>query len=262
MSDDMDPWSAIAGEWHERWGSFAAPAWSAVLDAAGLAAGQHVLDVGCGAGDLLAHLDGLGLRAAGVDPAPGMVVRARSVAPTADVRIAEAADLPWGDDSFDLAIAVNALHLADEAGPALAEMGRVVLPGGHVAIVTWAESELNDVDIIARALAADDGDEPDPDTAPDRAAPDHAAPVAEALDRLLDDVGLTTIATGLVECPWRAADDEALVRGILLGEDAATITERMSVVVSAAAPFRGGDGSYRLRNHLRFAIGCVGGRTR
>ena len=253
MSDDMDLWSAIADEWHERWGSFAAPAWSAVLDAAGLAAGQHVLDVGCGAGDLLAHLDGLGLRAAGVDPAPGMVVRARSVAPTADVRIAEAAVLPWGDDSFDLAIAVNALHLADEAGPALVEMSRVVAPSGHVAIVTWAESEHNDVDVIARALAADDGDEP---------AADGDEPVAVVLDRLLDEAGLTRIASGLVECPWDAADEQALVRGILLGEDAATIAQRAPVVVSAAAPFRLGDGSFRLRNHLRLAIGCVGGRTR
>jgi SAM-dependent methyltransferase len=253
MSDDMDLWSLIADEWHERWGSFAAPAWSAVLDVAEPATGQRVLDVGCGSGDLLAHLDGLGLFVAGVDPAPGMVSRARSAAPTADVRVAEAADLPWDDDSFDLAIAVNALHLADEAGPALAEMGRVVVPGGHVAIVTWAERRHNDVDVIARALAADDGDEP---------APDQEPPVAEAFDRLLDEAGLTAVGAGLVECPWPAADDAALVRGILLGEDATTIAERTPLVVSAAAPFRLDDGSYRLRNHLRFAIGRVGGRTR
>lgn len=248
-----DPWSVMADEWHLRWGHFAAPAWSAVLDAVALGTGQRVLDVGCGSGDLLAHLDGLSVRVAGVDPAPGMVARAHSVAPAADVRLADAAELPWDDDSFDLAIAVNALHLADEVGPALIEMGRVVVPGGHVAIVTWADRERNDVDVIARALAADDGDEP---------APDDDAPVAEVLDGLLADAGLRMIAAGLVEAPWEAPDDEALVRGILLGEDDTTIAERTPVVVSAARPFRLGDGSYRLRNHLCFAIGCVDGPTR
>lgn len=258
--DDVgtDPWSAIADEWHLRWGSFAAPAWSAVLDAAATATGQRVLDVGCGTGDLLAHLDGLGFRTAGVDPAPGMVARARAVAPAADIRVAEAAELPWDDDSFDLAVAVNALHLADEAGPALAEMSRVVVPGGHIAIVTWADRQHNDVDVIARALAADDGD----DAVPDDASPDRDVPVADALDRLLADAGVTMVAAGLVETPWTAPDDDALVRGILLGEDAGTLAERTPVVVSAAAPFRLDDGSYRLINHLRFAVGCVDGRTR
>ena len=212
-----------------------------------------MLDVGCGSGDLLAHLHGLGIRACGVDPAMGMVARARSLAPAADVRRAEAAALPWDDDRFDLAIAVNALHLADEAGPALAEMRRVVVFGGHVAIVTWAERELNDVDVIARALAADDGDEPEPD---------HHVPVADELDGLLAGAGLEKVAVGLVETPWEAADDEALARGVLLGEDADTIAERTPVVVAATTPFRRVDGTYRLRNHLRFAIGCVDGATR
>lgn len=258
MDDDgTDLWSVIADEWHLRWGRFAAPAWSAVLDVAGLVPGQRVLDVGCGSGDLLAHLGDLRLSAAGIDPAPGMVTRARGVAPAADIRSAEAADLPWDDDTFDLAIAVNALHLADEAAPALAEMSRVVVPGGHVAIVTWADRQHNDVDVIARALAADDGDEPVPDD-----EPAHDVPVADQLDRLLRDAGLTGVAAGLVETPWEAPDDEALVRGILLGEDEGTVAERTPLVVSAAAPFRLDDGSYRLLNHLRFAVGCVGGGTR
>jgi ubiquinone/menaquinone biosynthesis C-methylase UbiE len=252
---DTDPWSAMADEWHRRWGRFAEPAWTVVLDAVAVRPGQRALDVGCGPGDLLAHLAGLGVRVAGIDPARGMIAVARALAPAADVRHGEAADLPWDDDSFDLAIAINALHLADEAAPALAEMSRVVVPGGHVAIVTWAEARHNDVDVIARAVAADDGDEPEADG-------DEREDVADALDRLLAEAGLAAVSSGLVEAPWEAADDDALVRGVLLGEDPGTLAERSPVVVTAAAPFRLDDGSYRLRNHLRYAIGCVGVRSR
>jgi SAM-dependent methyltransferase len=252
--DDVDDdfWSAIADDWHLRWGRFPEPAWTAVLDAAGLGPGCRVLDVGCGAGDLLAHLDRLGLRGTGLDPAPGMVARARAVATAADIRTGDGSRLPWDHHSFDLAIAVNALHLADEAAPALAEMSRVVVPGGHVAIVTWAERQHNDVDVIARALADDDGDGPEPDE-------DDDVPVGDALDRLLADAGLTAVAAGLVATPWEAADDAALVRGLVLGEDASTLADRTPVVVAAAAPFRRADGSYRLLNHLRIAVGRTDG---
>ncbi|MGH3585690.1 MAG: hypothetical protein ACRDQ0_05160, partial [Pseudonocardia sp.] len=69
--------------------------------------------------------------------------------------------------------------------------------------------------------------------------------------------GLDVLAAGLVEVPWTAADDERLVRGILFGEDPATMAELAPVVVAAAAPFRAPGGGYSLVNAFRYAAGRV-----
>ena len=91
-----------------------------MLDAVDLGPGARVLDVGCGSGDLLAHLAQRGFATAGIDPAPGMVALARDRVPAADIRSGDAEDLPWTADVFDLVTAVNALQFADDTDHALA----------------------------------------------------------------------------------------------------------------------------------------------
>jgi SAM-dependent methyltransferase len=241
-----DPWSAIAEEWAVRWGRFAEPSWDAVLAAATVRPGDRVLDVGCGSGELLAHLDDLGLHASGIDPAPGMVARARAVVPAADVRLGGAERLPWPDGTFDLVVAVNAVQLAEDTGAAVAELLRVAAPGGRVAVAGWAEAARNDLGVIEAAVALVDGDEP---------GQDGELRLAGGLERLLGGAGLEIASAGLVEVPWSVDDDEALVHGILLGEDAATIHDLAPTVLDAARPFRRPDGGYRLVNHFRHAVG-------
>jgi hypothetical protein len=71
---------------------------------------------------------------------------------------------------------------------------------------------------------------------------------------LLAGAGLDVEHAALVDVPWTAADDGALVRGLLLGEDAAGLAERGPVVLAAAARFRRADGSYRFRNAFRLVL--------
>lgn len=246
---DPDRWSAVAAGWAQLWGGSARPAWDAVLEASGVGAGARVLDVGCGAGDLLAHLDRLGLTAAGVDPAPGMVAYARDRVPAADVRLGGAEELPWPDGSFDLVISVNALHFAEDVPAALAELARVTVPGGHVAVANWAEASRNDLDTLEAAVARAAGEEPQPD-------PESRLP--GGLRRLLTDGGLDVVSAGLVELPWTAPDDATLVRGVLLGEDPDTIAATAPVVLAAARPFRTTEGGYRLVNAFRYAVARTG----
>lgn len=66
-------WSAVAEDWAQLWGDFAWPAWAAMVAPVGVGTGTRVLDVGCGAGDLMDNLAGVGAEVAGIDPAPGMV---------------------------------------------------------------------------------------------------------------------------------------------------------------------------------------------
>lgn len=249
---DAGGWSDVADGWAELWGRFAEPAWSAVLESADLAAGARVLDVGCGSGDLLAHLDQRGFSIAGIDPAPGMVTLTRARVPGADIRSGGADDLPWPDDTFDLVTAVNALQFAEDTDDALAELVRVTVPGGAVAVVNWAGRDHNDLDTIEAAVAQADGDEP---------RPDGELRVSGGLERLLGSGGVEIVSSGMVEVPWHAADDDTLVRGVLLGEDPETIAELSPVVIAAAAPFRTVDGGYMLVNHFRYAVGRTRGRT-
>ncbi len=243
---DPDRWSAVADGWARLWGGFGEPAWNAVLHAAAVGRGARVLDVGCGAGDFLAHLTRLGASAAGIDPAPGMVAYARARVPGADIRAGDAERLPWPDGGFDLVTSINALQFAEDTMAALAELVRVTVPGGHVGIANWAEGDRNDLNTIEEAVARAAGDEP---------LPDGELRLPGGLEELLGDGGLTLVSAGLVEVPWQAPDDDTLVEGVLLGEDPAAVAAAAATVLAAARPFRTPDGGYRLVNAFRYAVG-------
>jgi arsenite methyltransferase len=102
--------------------------------------GVRVLDMGCGAGtDLLlaamhAGTDG---RAIGVDMTEGMVARARAGAREAglanvEVRMGEVTALPVDDGGVDVLISNGVFNLVPDKARALAEMFRVVAPGGRL----------------------------------------------------------------------------------------------------------------------------------
>lgn len=108
-------------------------------DSAGLVPGQRALDVGCGPGALTAQLvERLGQdRVEAVDPSPPFVEAARDRFPGLDVRLAPAEQLPFDDDSFDVALAQLVVHFMTDPVAGLREMGRVTRPGGLVAACVW-----------------------------------------------------------------------------------------------------------------------------
>jgi SAM-dependent methyltransferase len=108
----------------------------AILDLAGDVAGRRVLDAGCGSGPIAAALRDRGAIVTGFDASAGMVELARRrLGPDADLHVADlASPLPFGDGAFDDAVAALVLHyLEDWTGP-LAELRRVLRPGGRLIV--------------------------------------------------------------------------------------------------------------------------------
>src|SRR3954467_800735 len=77
-----------------------------LADAAGVRAGMRALDVGCGPGGLTAELAArVGAdHVAAVAPAEQFAAACAQRHPGADVRVAAAEELPFGDDAFDAAL--------------------------------------------------------------------------------------------------------------------------------------------------------------
>jgi ubiquinone/menaquinone biosynthesis C-methylase UbiE len=114
-----------------------APELYEVLYESGLHAGTHVLDVATGTGLVASALVERGLHVTGIDISEPMLARAHARVPDASFRVASAEALPFGEDTFGAGVSAQAFHWFDRPR-ALAELIRVVRPGGTIAI-WWKE---------------------------------------------------------------------------------------------------------------------------
>jgi SAM-dependent methyltransferase len=118
---------AIFGPWAPR-----------VVALAALAAGERVLDAACGTGvvaRLAAERVGADGRVVGFDLNPGMLTVARSL-PVGWVQ-ATAGRLPFPDGSFEVVCCQLGLQFFPDRAAALAEMARVLVPGGRLVVMVW-----------------------------------------------------------------------------------------------------------------------------
>ncbi|WP_374655228.1 methyltransferase domain-containing protein [Dongia sp.] len=105
---------------------------------------DHVLDVGCGGGAFLARVLAAGCRAAGIDHSPDMIATTREQNAAAieggrlDLQEGDAAALPFADGAFSHAFCLHAFFFFPDPAKAIAEMARVLRPGGHLTILTMA----------------------------------------------------------------------------------------------------------------------------
>src|SRR6516162_8357800 len=108
----------------------------AMLALAGDVAGRRILDAGCGCGPLLAALRDRGAIVTGFDKSAAMVELARRrLGDDADQQVAELGrPLPFPDGTFDDVTASLVLHYLEDWGPALAELRRVLKPGGRLIV--------------------------------------------------------------------------------------------------------------------------------
>jgi demethylmenaquinone methyltransferase / 2-methoxy-6-polyprenyl-1,4-benzoquinol methylase len=116
---------------HHRWRARAA-------DLAALGAGDSALDVACGTGDLAIELSqrvGADGEVIGSDFAQEMLERARAKAPALQWDLGNALDLPYASNRFDAATVGFGARNFSDLDRGLAEMARVVKPGGRVVVL-------------------------------------------------------------------------------------------------------------------------------
>jgi SAM-dependent methyltransferase len=149
--DDLD---AFAGWEREQWEQRATPyaaslpdltrgAAPALLTAAGVGAGTRLLDVATGPGVVAALALPLGAAVTAVDQSAAMVGLARAALPEVRVLQAPVEQLPFAPASFDAVTAGFLLNHLARPGAGVAEMTRVLGPGGRLAACVWDLPEAN-----------------------------------------------------------------------------------------------------------------------
>jgi demethylmenaquinone methyltransferase/2-methoxy-6-polyprenyl-1,4-benzoquinol methylase len=123
--------SVMTAGLHHRWRARAA-------DLAALGPGDSALDVACGTGDLaieLARRVGAGGEVIGSDFSEEMLARARAKAPGLAWEWGNALELPYASGRFDAATVGFGARNFSDLDRGLAEMARVVKPGGRVVVL-------------------------------------------------------------------------------------------------------------------------------
>lgn len=134
IAKGADGYDQFMGRWSRR----LAPLF---LDFAGVADGERVIDVGCGTGSLtfliperanIWAVEGIDYEEQFVD-----ALRQRNTDPRISARRGDACAIPFDDNQFDRALCMLVLHFVSTPERAVAEMLRVVRPGGTIAATVW-----------------------------------------------------------------------------------------------------------------------------
>lgn len=136
--------------WEERADAYAADVgiltrgaiW-ALLDAARVTEGTRLLDVATGPGFVAQAAAGRGAVVTGVDQSQAMVALARTAMPEIEIHQAPVEQLGLADDAYDAVVAGFLLNHLARPEQGLAELVRVLAPGGRLALSVWAEPVAN-----------------------------------------------------------------------------------------------------------------------
>ena len=176
-----------AGEYHAL-SRVLEPAAHELVDIAGVAAGEAVLDVGAGDGNVAIAAARRGARVVATDLAPLQTQRGAERTAreglAVEWAVADVEALPYGDDSFDHVLSAFAAVIAPDADRAAAELFRVCKGGGTIAVTLWPPgSFMDELTAAVRRASPPEMVFPDPevDWADEEVARRRLSPFAEEI---------------------------------------------------------------------------------
>jgi SAM-dependent methyltransferase len=148
MAAEQPAWTMVDEGWGRKAVDFATLAepnnvreYVTVQHRLGIDQGDRVLDIACGSGLAVEMARLRGARCAGIDASPRLIAVARDRNPDADLRIGDMHALPWPDASFDVVTSFRGIW--GTTPDALAEIHRVLVPGGRVGITVWGHLKVS-----------------------------------------------------------------------------------------------------------------------
>ena len=188
------PWSAGAAGYERAFAPFTGSYADDALDLLDVRAGVHLLDVAAGSGEVTLRAARLGATVLCTDFAPGMVDLVQRRVDEAGISGVETAvmdgqalDLP--DDSVGSAISMFGVIFYPDLDAGLAELRRVVRPGGAVGVGVWLLSAFPLLDMVGAAISR-----VVPDMPPLEGPPWARIGTADGLATALVDTGLTDVS--------------------------------------------------------------------
>lgn len=133
-------YTSLAATYDQRWSAYIDASLSMTHAALAELPTDRILDVACGTGLWLEMLvkQRSDAELFGIDRVPAMLNIARQrLGERATLLEADAAELPFDDDGFQLVTTTNALHYFDDVPSALTEIRRVLVPSGNLIITDW-----------------------------------------------------------------------------------------------------------------------------
>ena len=256
-------WEQQAGGYHRFFGPLTTRVIEPLLDAAEVGAKARVLDLATGPGYVAAAAEARGATAVGVDVAGEMVALARRLHPRLEFVHASAERLPFADRSFDAAVGnFLILHLG-RPEQAVAEIARVLAPGGAVALSTWDVPERTRLLGVFLDAAHDAG-----------AAPLASVPAGppffrfadeREFTRLLEGAGLSHVEVETVSFTHRMSSADELwdgfrdgtvrMRAVVFGQPEGTLARIRARFDELMGEYTAPDGSVELPVSVKVAAG-------
>lgn len=202
-------WSDVrrASDYVELFAFASDQAIDSLLDAVGAKTGSKTLDLCCGQGNVSEKLISRGCHVTGIDFSPAMLAFARDRNPKGTFIEADAQNLPFSEAEFDIVVSnFGVCHVPDQPR-VLAEVRRVLRPGGSFAMTVWCGQETSPCFALVYGAIKTHGSHGV--TAPE--GPDfHQFAKPDMAKALLSATGFSSVDVSVVDCAWHLNAPEDL----------------------------------------------------